>query len=92
MKRSLLTTICLAITSVVLIAQPNGTGTYYEKAHGKKGRELKTAMYEIINTPSVMDYDALWTAYRTSDAIFPFQKQILHLSLSTFRFFRTFAT
>jgi endonuclease I len=69
MKRSLLTTICLAITSVVLMAQPNGTGTYYQKAHGKKGRELKTAMYEIINTPSVMDYDSLWTAYRTSDAI-----------------------
>ena len=44
-------------------------GTYYQKANGKKGRELKTAMYQIINTPSVMDYDSLWTAYRYSDAI-----------------------
>ena len=52
-----------------LWAQPNGTGTYYQRANGKKGAELKTAFYEIINTPSVMDYDSLWTAYRYSDAI-----------------------
>lgn len=58
---------CLSAT--VSWAQPAGTGTYYQKAHGKKGRELKTAMYEIINSPSVMDYDSLWTAYRYSDAI-----------------------
>lgn len=67
MKRSLLTTICLFFASVVLLAQPNGTGTYYQKAHGKKGRELKTAMYEIIKNPSVLTYDDLWDAFNITD-------------------------
>ena len=67
MKRSLLTTIFLAIISVVVLAQPNGTGTYYQKAHGKKGRELKTAMYEIIKNPSVLTYDDLWDAFNITD-------------------------
>ena len=30
-------------------AQPNGTGDYYQKADGYKGKSLKTALYEIIN-------------------------------------------
>ncbi len=47
---------------------PQGTGTYYQKADGKKGAELKTAFYEIIKNPSVIDYDSLWTAYNISDA------------------------
>lgn len=67
MNRPLLTTICLFFASVVLLAQPNGTGTYYQKAHGKKGRELKTAMYEIIKNPSVVHYDSLWKAYVYTD-------------------------
>ena len=70
MKLRLLSTAWLLTVAIALSAQaPHNTGTYYQKAHGKKGRELKTAMYEIINTPSVMDYDSLWTAYRYSDAI-----------------------
>jgi hypothetical protein len=36
---------------------PANTGYYYQKADGKKGAELKTALYEIIRTPSVVDYD-----------------------------------
>ena len=52
---------------VALCAQPNGTGTYYQKANGKKGRELKTAFFNIIKNPAVIDYDSLWTAYNTSD-------------------------
>lgn len=67
MKRSLLTTICLFFASVVLLAQPNGTGTYYQKAHGKKGRELKTAFFEIIKNPAVVHYDSLWDAYNLTD-------------------------
>jgi endonuclease I len=46
---------------------PHGTGTYYQKANGKKGRELKTAFFEIIRNPSVVHYDSLWNAYNTSD-------------------------
>ena len=70
MKLRRLSTALLLMAAMVSWAQaPHGTGTYYQKANGKKGRELKTAMYQIINTPSVMDYDSLWTAYRYSDAI-----------------------
>jgi len=47
---------------------PANTGYYYQKADGKKGAELKTALYEIIRTPSVVDYDSLWHAYQFSDA------------------------
>jgi endonuclease I len=49
------------------MAQPNGTGTYYQKAHGKKGRELKTAFFEIIKNPAVVHYDSLWYAYNLTD-------------------------
>lgn len=56
---------CLSAT--VSWAQPAGTGTYYQKAHGKKGRELKTAMFNIIKNPSVVHYDSLWYAYNISD-------------------------
>lgn len=68
-SQRLISTLCLAILAGNLWAQaPHDTGTYYQKAHGKSGRELKTAFYEIINTPAVIDYDSLWTAYKTSDA------------------------
>ena len=70
MNKKLLITNCLAAIVAFTFAQaPHETGTYYAKAHGKCGAELKTAFYEIINTPAVIDYDSLWVAYRTSDAI-----------------------
>lgn len=70
MNKKLLITNCLAAIVAFTFAQaPHETGTYYAKAHGKCGEELKTAFYEIINTPAVIDYDSLWVAYRTSDAI-----------------------
>ena len=69
MKQRLLSTSLLLVAALALWAQaPNNTGTYYQKADGKKGRELKTAMFNIIKNPSVIDYDDLWTAYNTSDA------------------------
>ena len=68
MKQRLLSTTWLLLMAVALSAQaPNGTGTYYQKADGKKGRELKTAFFEIIKNPSVVHYDSLWTAYNISD-------------------------
>ena len=68
--KKITTFIVLFLASIAVWAQaPNGTGTYYQKANGKSGKELKTAFYEIINTPAVLDYDSLWVAYRTSDAI-----------------------
>jgi len=44
------------------------TGGYYQAANGKKGEELKTALFQIIRMPDVVDYDSLWHAYQFSDA------------------------
>ena len=68
MKKTLLCLVTL-VTALTAGAQaPNNTGTYYAGAQGKKGAELKTALYHIINTPAVVDYDSLWHAYQYSDA------------------------
>lgn len=67
----LLTGLCTFLCMCAWAQAPHNTGTYYQKAHGKKGAELKTAMYEIINTPAVLEYDSLWTAYQISDAHTP---------------------
>lgn len=58
---------CVGVAVCMLAQAPNGTGTYYQKAHGKSGRALKHALFEIIKNPAVVDYDSLWTAYNTSD-------------------------
>ena len=69
MKKKLLITIWFTGLSLILMAQgPNNTGTYYQRAHGKCGAELKTALFEIIKNPSVVLYDSLWVAYQYSDA------------------------
>lgn len=63
--KKLLSTLCLTLFTGYVWAQ--APSTYYQKANGKKGAELKTAMFEIIRNPSVVDFDSLWTAYNTSD-------------------------
>ena len=43
--------IALQFITLSLFAQgPNNTGTYYQNANGKKGKALKTAMFNIIKT------------------------------------------
>ena len=69
MKKRLLVITCGFTLCLTLMAQgPNNTGTYYQRAHGKCGAELKTALFEIIKNPSVVEYDDLWEAYNVSDA------------------------
>ncbi len=49
---------------------PNDSGTYYQKADGKKGAELKTALSEIINDEEkriVRTYKQLWEDFKTTD-------------------------
>ena len=46
---------------------PNDTGTYYQSANGKKGKALKTAMFNIIKNPDVTTYDGLIKAYEVTD-------------------------
>lgn len=68
MNKKLLITICFTAMVAFAFAQaPFDIGTYYAKAQGKSGAELKNALFDIIKNPSVMDYDSLWIAYNTSD-------------------------
>lgn len=46
---------------------PNNTGTYYQSANGKKGSELKTALFNIIKNPSVVSYSGLGEKYKLTD-------------------------
>lgn len=60
--------IALQLITLSLFAQgPNNTGTYYQNANGKKGKALKTAMFNIISKHSQLSYDGLWTAFKTTD-------------------------
>ncbi|MBR6963980.1 MAG: endonuclease [Prevotella sp.] len=57
--------VCLSATAFA--QAPNGTGRYYESANNTKGRELKTALFQIIKNPEVDSYDQLWVDYGYSD-------------------------
>ncbi len=46
---------------------PNDSGTYYQKADGKKGAELKTALCGIIYNRSERTYGQLWGDFMTTD-------------------------
>lgn len=48
---------------------PNGSGTYYKNADGKKGAALKTAMFNIIKITSddVTSYKGLGEKYKLTD-------------------------
>ena len=58
----------LCLFSFVYAQGPNGSGTYYQNADGKKGAALKTALYGIISS-NVRDvgYDGLLAAYKKTD-------------------------
>ncbi len=58
----------LLLLALQLMAQgPNGTGTYYQSADGKKGSALKTAMSKIIVDHETLNYSKLWDAYYDTD-------------------------
>ncbi len=65
--RLLLLSLFIAVICSVWAQGPNGSGTYYQSADGKKGSELKTAMYNIIKNPSVTSYKGLYDAYIKTD-------------------------
>ncbi len=74
MSKRLFVAVGLAAIALACWAQgPNGSGTYYQAADGKKGAELKTALCAVIyNRDEGGDlntaYRALWTHFRTTDA------------------------
>ena len=65
---SLFTLALLAISSNSFAQGPNGSGTYYQAAEGKKGKELKTALCGIIKeNHQKLAYNSLWGHYETTD-------------------------
>ena len=65
-----MTLLLAAVAVCTFAAAPNGSGTYYKNANGKKGAELKTALCRILydsrNNPS-LSYGDLWNAFYTTD-------------------------
>lgn len=56
-----------AVIGHVWAQGPNNSGTYYQNANGKKGSELKTALFNIIKNPSVVSYSGLGEKYKLTD-------------------------
>ena len=69
MKKNLFAlALIMTIVGVAYAQAPANTGYYYYQTNGKKGAELKTALYQILKNPDVVHYDSLWNAYKISDA------------------------
>lgn len=63
---SLLILACLGLSASA--QGPNGSGTYYRNADGKKGSALKTALCNIISAGyQQQTYKQVWAAYKTTD-------------------------
>ena len=56
-----------AVAMCTFADAPNGSGTYYSAANGKKGSELKTALCGIVQTTIEKGDDYLWTFFNTYD-------------------------
>ncbi len=52
---------------------PNG---YYDDADGKKGKQLKVALGEIISNHTVLPYSSLWSHYEVTDVVPGTEKQV----------------
>ena len=67
MKRLFLSTMFL-LSVLVLWAQDQSVLSYYQAADGKKGAELKTALFEIISPHEVQTYTpGVWNAINSYD-------------------------
>jgi endonuclease I len=64
MKRTLLTFLLVTFLVITKAQIPDG---YYNTAAGKTGAALKTALYNIIKGHTVISYDGLINAYKTTD-------------------------
>lgn len=66
-KRTSALGLLLALVLQAFAQGANNTGTYYQSADGKKGRELKTAMWSIIKSHDQLSYKEIWSAYYDAD-------------------------
>ena len=68
MNRYVLLVMSLLASPVAFSQGPNDSGTYYQAADGKKGTELKTALFQIISPHEVQSYTpGVWNAINTYD-------------------------
>ena len=65
MRKAYSLLLLIAITSLTAWAQI--PANYYDAAKGKKGAELKTAMFRIIHKHHEVGYDGLFDVYEDSD-------------------------
>ncbi|MCE5205541.1 MAG: endonuclease [Porphyromonadaceae bacterium] len=63
-KYSLFTALFLFVADILCAQVPNG---YYAGAEGKRGPELKTALFQIIKDPQVIPYADLWEIFKWTD-------------------------
>ena len=70
MKKTYMTLLLAAVALLASATAPNGSGTYYQNANGKKGSALKTALCGILwetRYNPALSYNELWTAFHTTD-------------------------
>jgi endonuclease I len=63
---SIVAVVFLFVSSSLSAQVPDG---YYTAARGKRGADLKTALFTIIKDPDVVPYAQLWEAFETTDAL-----------------------
>lgn len=64
MRKSIILSAVLLATLRLAAQAPQG---YYDAAQGLSGQELRAALRDIIDNHTSISYNALWTAYRTTD-------------------------
>jgi len=60
----------IVLCALIACALPAAAGIpsgYYDKANGKSGEALKTALYGIISSHTNIGYDAVWKAFKSTD-------------------------
>ena len=68
MNRCILLVMSLLASPVAFSQGPNNTGTYYQGADGKKGAELKTALFQIVSPHEIQSYTpGVWNAINSYD-------------------------
>jgi len=68
MKKYTLLVMLVVASSAVFAQGPANTGTYYQAADGKKGAELKTALFSIISPHEIQSYTpGVWDAINSYD-------------------------
>jgi len=68
MNRYILLVMSLLASPVAFSQGPNNTGAYYQGADGKKGAELKTALFQIVGPHEILSYTpGVWDAINSYD-------------------------